>query len=99
MGRTWPLRKQSFLTFSDLARLRPSAAPRTDGKWHPLAVISDQDTADGKVTGRRVIDGKPGNQAASANQSRRRGNRTVRVEGCARRRTQVLQAGAQVEDL
>ena len=99
MGRTWPLRKQSFLTFSDLARVRPSAAPRTDGKWHQLAAISDQDTTDGKVIGRRVIDGKPGNQAAIANQSRRRGNRTVCVEDCVRRRTQVLQAGAQVEDL
>ena len=64
-----------------------------------LAVTIDQDTADGKVTGQLFIDGKPGNQDAIANQSRRRGNRTVRVEDCARRRTQVLQAGAQVEDL
>ena len=99
MGSTWPLRKQSFLTFSELARVSPSAPPPPDGKWHPLAVTSDQDTADGKVTGRRLMDGKPGNQAAIANQPRRRGNRTVRVEDCARRRTQVLQTGAQVEDL
>ena len=62
-----PFRKQACLTLPDLARLRPSAARRTDGKWHQLAVISDQDTADGKVTGRRLIDGKPGNQAAIAN--------------------------------
>ena len=30
--------------------------------------IIDQDTADGQVTGRLFIDGKPGNQAAIANQ-------------------------------
>ena len=40
----------------------------TDGTWHQLAVTIDQDTADGKVTGRRFFDGKPGNQAAIANQ-------------------------------
>ena len=33
-----------------------------------LAVTIDQDTADGKVTGQLFIDGKPGNQAAIANQ-------------------------------
>ena len=57
-----------------------SEARLTDGQWRHLAVTIDQDTADGKVTGRLFIDGKPGNQAVIADQPQRRGNRTVSIE-------------------
>jgi hypothetical protein len=55
-------------------------APLTDGKWHHLAVTVDQDSADGKVTGRLFIDGKPGNQAVIGDPPQRRGDRTVSIE-------------------
>jgi hypothetical protein len=37
-----------------------------------LAVTIDQDSADGKVTGRLFVDGQPGNKAVMDDQSQRR---------------------------